>query len=150
MANFVRGHAKNYAAVTGFIAIGTLLQAALVRFGGADMPLAPYFPFIAAAAWATSLAGIAATAASAALAWLLFLNDPAAYSAPLAGRLMQLATFAVVSCAICAIVVALKGSHRANDALRRREAGRATTTRPCCSRSRRASSSATDTACSRT
>lgn len=124
MANFVRGHAKNYAAVTGFIAIGTLLQAALVRFGGADMPLAPYFPFIAAAAWATSLAGgIAATAASAALAWLLFLNDPAAYPAPLAGRLMQLATFAVVSCAICAIVVALKGSRRANDALRRREAG---------------------------
>ncbi|MEK0388500.1 hybrid sensor histidine kinase/response regulator, partial [Burkholderia pseudomallei] len=119
MANFVRGHAKNYAAVTGFIAIGTLLQAALVRFGGADMPLAPYFPFIAAAAWATSLAGgIAATAASAALAWLLFLNDPAAYPAPLAGRLMQLATFAVVSCAICAIVVALKGSRRANDALR--------------------------------
>lgn len=57
MANFVRGHAKNYAVVTGFIAIGTLLQAALVRFGGADMPLAPYFPFIAAAAWATSLAG---------------------------------------------------------------------------------------------
>ncbi|AGK51726.1 sensory box protein [Burkholderia thailandensis MSMB121] len=123
MAGFVRRHARNYATVAGFIAIATLLQAALVRAGGADMPLALYFPFIAAAVWATSLAGgIGATAASAVLIWVMFLSDTLAYPGPLSARIVQLATFVIVNCAICAIVAALKGSRRMNEALRRREA----------------------------
>ncbi|MDN7673083.1 PAS domain S-box protein [Burkholderia oklahomensis] len=123
MVQFARRRAKNYAVIAGFVVIATLLQAALVHFGSADMPLTPYFPFIAAAAWATSLGGgIGATLASAVLIWVMFLSDTVAYPGPLSARIVQLATFVIVNGAICAIVAALKRSRRMNEALRRREA----------------------------
>ncbi|KVD80610.1 hybrid sensor histidine kinase/response regulator [Burkholderia sp. ABCPW 14] len=123
MARFARRRTRSYAAIAGLVAIATLLQAALVHFGSADMPLMPYFPFIAAAAWATSLAGgLGATLASAVLIWVMFLSDTIAYPGPLSARIVQLATFVIVNGAICAIVAALKRSRRMNEALRRREA----------------------------
>ncbi|MBU9284229.1 PAS domain-containing protein [Burkholderia multivorans] len=127
MSEKMRTHAGNCATAVMFVAIATVLQALAIRFGGANMPLAVYYPLLAAIAWATSfLFGLIATLASSVLVWTLFLSDPAAYAMSLSERLVRLGEFALIGVLACAVVAAVRHARVTNERARRREAaGRA-------------------------
>ncbi|WP_396333051.1 ATP-binding protein [Burkholderia anthina] len=123
MIEIARPQAGNYATAVMLVALATVLQALAIRFGGANVPLVPYYPLLAGAAWATSfLFGAMATVASGALVWVLFLSDPAAYTGALPERLVQLGTFVLIGLLVCAIASMLRHARLTNDLARRREA----------------------------
>ncbi|HEM7822910.1 TPA: PAS domain-containing protein, partial [Burkholderia multivorans] len=123
MSEKMRTHAGNCATAVMFVAIATVLQALAIRFGGANMPLAVYYPLLAAIAWATSfLFGLIATLASSVLVWTLFLSDPAAYAMSLSERLVRLGEFALIGVLACAVVAAVRHARVTNERARRREA----------------------------
>ncbi|WP_423221281.1 DUF4118 domain-containing protein, partial [Burkholderia contaminans] len=123
MIEMARPRTGNYVMATMLVAIATVLQALAIRFGGVNLPFVLYYPLLAAAAWATSfLFGIVSTVVSGILVWTLFLSDPAAYTAPLSGRLVQLGTFMLVGVLVCALAAMLRHTRITNDRARRREA----------------------------
>ncbi|MPV60799.1 hybrid sensor histidine kinase/response regulator [Burkholderia sp. HI2761] len=123
MIEIARPQAGNYATAVMLVAIATVLQTLAIRFGGVNLPFVLYYPLLAGAAWATSfLFGIVSTVVSGLLVWTLFLSDPAAYTAPLPERLVQLGTFMLVGALVCAIASMLHHTRVTNDRASRREA----------------------------
>lgn len=124
MTEIARPQAGNYATAVMLVAIATVLQTLAIRFGGVNLPFVLYYPLLAGAAWATSfLFGIVSTVVSGLLVWTLFLSDPAAYTAPLPERLVQLGTFMLIGTLVCAVASLLHHTRVTNDRARRREAG---------------------------
>ncbi|WP_269508929.1 hybrid sensor histidine kinase/response regulator [Burkholderia sp. IMCC1007] len=122
MFEIARPRAGNYATAVMLVAIATVLQALVIRFGGTNLPLFLYYPLLGAAAWATSfLFGVTATVASGALVWMLFLSDPAAYTGALPERIVRLGTFVLVGLLVCAIASMLRHARLTNDLARRSE-----------------------------
>ncbi|KVL23300.1 hybrid sensor histidine kinase/response regulator [Burkholderia sp. MSMB1826] len=123
MTEIARPQAGNYATAVMLVAIATVLQTLAIRFGGVNLPLVLYYPLLAGAAWVTSfLFGIVSTVVSGLLVWTLFLSDPAAYTAPLPERLVQLGTFMLIGALVCAIASMLHHTRVTNDRAGRREA----------------------------
>ncbi|RQV24343.1 PAS domain-containing protein [Burkholderia cenocepacia] len=123
MIEIARPQAGNYATAVMLVAIATVLQTLAIRFGGVNLPFVLYYPLLAAAAWATSFVfGIVSTVVSGLLVWTLFLSDPAAYTAPLPDRLVQLGTFMLIGALVCAVASLLHHTRLTNDRARRREA----------------------------
>ncbi|WP_321863769.1 ATP-binding protein [Burkholderia cenocepacia] len=123
MTEIARPQAGNYATAVMLVAIATVLQTLAIRFGGVNLPLVLYYPLLAGAAWATSFVfGIVSTVVSGLLVWTLFLSDPAAYTAPLPDRLVQLGTFMLIGALVCAVASLLHHTRLTNDRARRREA----------------------------
>ncbi|KWO35577.1 hybrid sensor histidine kinase/response regulator [Burkholderia sp. MSMB1459WGS] len=123
MTEIARPQAGNYATAVMLVAIATVLQTLAIRFGGVNLPFVLYYPLLAGAAWATSfLFGIVSTVVSGLLVWTLFLSDPAAYTAPLPERLVQLGTFMLIGALVCAIASMLHHTRVTNARASRREA----------------------------
>ncbi|MDN7424917.1 PAS domain-containing protein [Burkholderia sp. AU45388] len=123
MSEIARPQAGNYATAVMLVAIATVLQTLAIRFGGVNLPFVLYYPLLAGAAWATSfLFGIVSTVVSGLLIWTLFLSDPAAYTAPLPERLVQLGAFMLIGALVCAVASLLHHTRLTNDRARRREA----------------------------
>ncbi|QRR18360.1 PAS domain-containing protein [Burkholderia sp. MS389] len=123
MIEIARPQAGNYATAVMLVAIATVLQTLAIRFGGVNLPFVLYYPLLAGAAWATSFVfGIVSTVVSGLLVWTLFLSDPAAYTAPLPDRLVQLGTFMLIGALACAVASLLHHTRLTNDRARRREA----------------------------
>ncbi|RQU47548.1 PAS domain-containing protein [Burkholderia cenocepacia] len=123
MIEIARPQAGNYATAVMLVAIATVLQTLAIRFGGVNLPFVLYYPLLAGAAWATSFVfGIVSTVVSGLLVWTLFLSDPAAYTAPLPDRLVQLGTFMLIGALVCAVASLLHHTRLTNDRARRREA----------------------------
>ncbi|WP_241767037.1 DUF4118 domain-containing protein, partial [Burkholderia glumae] len=117
------GWIRNGMTGAALVAMATVLQSLLVHYGGPNMPLLLYYPFIAGVAWTISFgAGLVASLVSALLIWLLFVSDPRAYPLVPAMQAMQIGLFLLVSGVVCAVVAAFHHSRLTNDALRRREA----------------------------
>ncbi|PHP85066.1 hybrid sensor histidine kinase/response regulator [Burkholderia sp. AU18528] len=123
MTEIARPQAGNYATAVMLVAIATVLQTLAIRFGGVNLPFVLYYPLLAGAAWVTSfLFGIVSTVVSGLLVWTLFLSDPAAYTAPLPDRLVQLGTFMLIGALVCAVASMLHRTRVTSDRARRREA----------------------------
>ncbi|AJK45780.1 hybrid sensor histidine kinase/response regulator [Burkholderia plantarii] len=123
MTQMQSGWIRNGMTSAALVAMATVLQSLLVHYGGPNMPLLLYYPFIAGVAWTVSFgAGLVASLASALLIWLLFVGDPLAYPLSPAMQAMQIGLFLLVSGVVCAVVAAFRHSRLTNDALRRREA----------------------------
>ncbi|MGS1028534.1 ATP-binding protein [Burkholderia glumae] len=123
MTQMQSGWIRNGMTGAALVAMATVLQSLLVHYGGPNMPLLLYYPFIAGVAWTISFgAGLVASLVSALLIWLLFVSDPRAYPLVPAMQAMQIGLFLLVSGVVCAVVAAFHHSRLTNDALRRREA----------------------------
>ncbi|GAB7535734.1 hybrid sensor histidine kinase/response regulator [Burkholderia sp. 3C] len=117
------GWMRNGVIVAALVAMPTVLQSLLVHFGGPNMPLVLYYPFIAGIAWTVSFgAGLVASLVGALLIWLLFVSDPQAYPISGAMQALEIGMFLLVSGVVSAVVAALRHARLTNDALRRREA----------------------------
>ncbi|AEA60039.1 PAS domain-containing hybrid sensor histidine kinase/response regulator [Burkholderia gladioli] len=123
MTQLESGWMRNGVIIAALVAMPTVLQSLLVHYGGANMPLLLYYPFIAGVAWTASFgAGLVATLLSALLIWLLFLGDPLAYALSPAMQAMQVGLFLLVAGVVCAVVAAFHHARLTNETLRRREA----------------------------
>ncbi|NIF93401.1 DUF4118 domain-containing protein, partial [Burkholderia sp. Cy-637] len=123
MTQLESGWMRNGVIIAALVAMPTVLQSLLVHYGGANMPLLLYYPFIAGVAWTASFgAGLVATLLSALLIWLLFLGDPLAYPLSPALQAMQVGLFLLVAGVVCAVVAAFRHARLTNETLRRREA----------------------------
>lgn len=123
MTQLESGWMRNGVIIAALVAMPTVLQSLLVHYGGANMPLLLYYPFIAGVAWTASFgAGLVATLLSALLIWLLFLGDPLAYALSPAMQAMQVGLFLLVAGVVCAVVAAFRHARLTNETLRRREA----------------------------
>ncbi|MBN3728733.1 PAS domain-containing protein, partial [Burkholderia sp. Ac-20379] len=117
------GWMRHGGTVAALVAMPTVLQSLLVHFGGPNMPLVLFYPFIAGIAWIVSFgAGLVAALVSALLIWLLFLGDRVAYPISPAMQAMEIGLFLLVSGVVSAVVAAFHHARLTNETLRRREA----------------------------